>query len=64
LKQSKKFLEDYKDQIIGQVFIGKRAGFMDEINADLQTLASENVIVSSVNQAIDAYCSQLEKQII
>lgn len=60
----KEVLEDYKDQIIGQVFIGKRAGFMDEINADLQTLVSENIIVSTVNQAIDGYCSQLEKQII
>jgi CRISPR-associated protein Cst2 len=60
----KEVLVDYKDQIKGQVFIGKRAGFMDEINADLQTLASENVIVSSVNQAIDGYCTQLENQIV
>jgi CRISPR-associated protein Cst2 len=60
----KEVLQDYKDQIKGQVFIGKRAGFMDEINADLQTLASENVIISSVNQAIDGYCTQLENQIV
>ncbi len=60
----KEVLEDYKDQIKGQVFIGKRAGFMDEINSDLQTLASEKVVVSSVNQAIDEYCKQLEKQIV
>ena len=60
----KEVLEDYKDQIKGQVFIGKRTGFMDEINADLQTLASENVIISSVNQAIDGYCTQLENQIV
>jgi len=60
----KEVLEDYKDQIKGQVFIGRRAGFMDEIDADLQMLTSENVIISSVNQAIDGYCTQLESQIV
>lgn len=60
----KEVLEDYKDQIIGKVFIGKRSGFMDEINADLQTLISDNVIVTTVNQAIDDYCKQLESQIV
>jgi CRISPR-associated protein Cst2 len=60
----KEILEDYKDQIKGQVFIGKRSGFMDEIDADLQILASESVIITSVNQAIDGYCTQLEKQIV
>lgn len=60
----KEVLEDYKDQIKGQVFIGKRAGFMDEINNDLQNMASENVIVATVNQAVDGYCKQLENQIV
>lgn len=60
----KEVLEDYKDQIRGQVFIGKRAGFMDEINADLQSLSSENVVVTTINQAIDGYCTQLETQIV
>ena len=60
----KEVLEDYKDQFIGKVFIGKRSGFMDEINADLQTLISDNVIVTTVNQAIDDYCKQLETQIL
>jgi CRISPR-associated protein Cst2 len=60
----KEVLKDYNDQIKGQVFIGKRAGFMDEINADLQALAAENIIVTSVNQAIDGYCTQLENQIV
>lgn len=60
----KEVLEDYKDQIKGRVFIGKRSGFMDEINNDLQSLTSDNVVVTTVNQAIDGYCKQLETQIV
>ncbi len=60
----KEVLEDYKEQINGQVFIGKRAGFMDEINVDLQSLASDNIVVTTINQAIDGYCKQLENQIV
>jgi CRISPR-associated protein Cst2 len=59
----KEVLKDYKNQIIGNVFIGKRAGFMDEINEDLKALNSDNVKVLTVNDAIDAYCNQLETQI-
>jgi len=59
----KEVLEDYKDQIVGTVFIGKRTGFMDECNADLATLISDTVKVTTVNQAIDGYCKQLENQL-
>ncbi len=59
----KEVLEDYKEQIIGTVFIGKRSGFMDECNDDLATLNSEFVQVTTVNQAIDGYCEQLKKQL-
>jgi CRISPR-associated protein Cst2 len=59
----KEVLEDYKDQIVGTVFIGKRAGFMDECNADLSTLISDKVKVTTINQAIDEYCNQLENQL-
>ncbi|HEX8548047.1 MAG TPA: type I-B CRISPR-associated protein Cas7/Cst2/DevR, partial [Cytophagaceae bacterium] len=59
----KEVLEDYKDQIIGKVFIGKRAGFLDECNADLAKLSSDKINVSSINQAIDGYCHQLETQL-
>jgi CRISPR-associated protein Cst2 len=58
-------LIDYKNQILGTVFIGKRLGFMDEVNADLNALAEEftNVKFLPINQAIDSFCEQLEIQI-
>lgn len=31
----KQVLEDYKDQLVGPVFIGKRSGFMDEYEKDI-----------------------------
>lgn len=58
-------LIDYKSQILDTVFIGKRLGFMDEVNADLNALAEEftNVKFLPINQAIDSFCEQLEIQI-
>jgi len=58
-------LTDYKSQIIGTVYIGKRKGFMDEFQEELEKLASEfeNVKLLPVNEAIDSYCEQLESQI-
>lgn len=60
----KEVLSDYKDQIIGNIFIGKRSGFMDEYNEELKTMETEfeNVKVLSINQAIDQYCEQVKKQ--
>lgn len=61
----KEILKDYKDQFVGKVYIGARSGFLDK--EDTQALndlvnASENVIFSSINEAIDNYCEQLTKQ--
>lgn len=58
-------LNDYKEQIVGNVFIGKRSGFMDEYNDELRNLASEfkNINLLSVNQAIDNYCEQVKTQL-
>jgi CRISPR-associated protein Cst2 len=60
----KEVLSDYKEQIIGNVFIGKRSGFMDDYNEELKKLESEfeNVKVLSINQAIDQYCEQVKTQ--
>jgi CRISPR-associated protein Cst2 len=60
----KEVLQDYKDQFKGNIFIGKRSGFMDEYNDDLKALESEfdNVKVLSPNQAIDQYCNQVKSQ--
>ncbi len=62
----KEVLNDYKDQFQGTVFIGKRSGFMDEYNEELQALQTEfrNVKVLTVNQAIDQYCDQVKNQIV
>ena len=37
----KEVLNDYKDQFQGTVFIGKRSGFMDEYNEELEALKTE-----------------------
>jgi CRISPR-associated protein Cst2 len=61
----KEVLSDYKDQIVGNVFIGKRSGFLDEYNEVLKNLAVEfkNVKILSINQAIDQYCEQVKTQL-
>jgi len=59
-------LNDYKAYIKGDVFIGKRSGFMDEYNDELKELTVEfgHLKLLSVNQAIDQYCGQVEKQMM
>jgi len=64
----KEVLKDYKDQFVGDVFIGRRSGFMDEISGDLEGLKSlgdgyPTVQVASINETIENYCKQLETQI-
>ena len=62
-------LKEYKEQFVGTVFVGLRTGFWDEHSAKLQTLKDLDnkdypiVSVLPVNEAIDTYCKQLEKQI-
>lgn len=59
-------LDEYKDTFVGKVFIGKRSGFFDDCNGDLEKLASDYnglVVLCPVNSAIDQYCQQLENQI-
>ena len=58
-------INDYKKDFEGKIFIGKRSGFMDEKNDELATFAAEfpnDVELKTVNEAIDAYCKQLETQ--
>lgn len=58
-------LTDYKAHFEEKIFIGKRSGFMDEYSDDLKNLANEftNISLLTVNQAIDQYCEQVERQI-
>jgi CRISPR-associated protein Cst2 len=58
-------IKDYKDDFEGKIFIGKRAGFMDEKNDALKKLQEENadlIELRTINEAIDAYCAQVETQ--
>ena len=65
----KEVLKEYKSQIIGTVFVGKRSGFMDEYNAELLALKElsndyPTIKFLSVGEAIDGYCEQLDSQFI
>lgn len=59
-------LTDYKNQFVGTVFIGKRSGFFDEYDDNLIELVEEheNIMLLTVNGAIDAYCEQLKTQVV
>ena len=61
----KEILSDYKDNIEGKVFIGRRSGFLDEKAPGLKALESEfaNVKVVTINEAIDQYTEQLKTQL-
>ncbi|MFW5871838.1 MAG: type I-B CRISPR-associated protein Cas7/Cst2/DevR [bacterium] len=61
----KEVISDYKDDFEGKIFIGKRAGFMDEKNDALSKLVDDYpglVELKTINDAIEAYCIQVKKQ--
>ena len=61
----KEVITDYKNDFVGKIFIGKRSGFLDEKNNELQTLETnfpDIIELKTVNEAIDAYCEQLKTQ--
>lgn len=58
-------INDYRVDFQGKIFIGKRAGFMDEKNEELNQLAADHsdlVELNTINEAIDNYCKQLKNQ--
>jgi CRISPR-associated protein Cst2 len=60
-------LNDYKDNFVGKVFIGKRAGFFDDDSntlAELQTMFNGLVVYGSVNEMIDEFCEQIKNQMM
>jgi len=62
----KEVITDYKEDFEGKIFIGKRAGFMDEKNDALTKLVKEYptlIELKTINEAIDNYCEQLNSQI-
>ena len=62
----KEVIEDYKHDFVGKIYIGKRSGFFDDDNQDLENLAKENDLVcyGSVNQIIDKYIEELKGQMV
>lgn len=61
----KEVLTDYKENIVGNVYIGRRSGFLDEKSSALKTLEAEcdNIKVLSINEAINQYTEQLKSQL-
>ena len=48
-------MEDYKDRWIDQIYIGRRSGFMDQLEPELQTLKAgdKRIIYGTPNQVIN-----------
>ena len=65
IKALKQVLTDYSDKIEGKVYIGRRIGFMDELENELQSYRNENnkIFYGSVNEAIKQYVEEVKKQI-
>lgn len=61
----KEVIDEYKDNFIGKIFIGKRRGFLDEYDNDLKDLQqtySNFIVYGPINAIIDAYCEQITNQ--
>ena len=61
-------IEDYADRFCGAIYIGRRNGFMDELDEDLNDLASNNnlpceIIYDSPNKVINQLTQKLEEHI-
>ncbi len=52
-------LQDYVDQFEGPVYIGRRAGFMDELDEELKKLDSDKIIYGPINQIIDQFIDKI-----
>ena len=52
-------LEEYKEQFVGKIYIGKRKGFMDEIDEHLGNLTGERVQYGPVNAVIDEFVKSI-----
>lgn len=62
----KEVIEDYKDQFVGNIYIGVRNGFLDKIDEEeLDKLVGlyPNVKKLTINEAIDFYCDEIQSYI-
>jgi len=56
----KEVIEEYKNEIEGKVYIGKRAGFMDELNDELIKMRDEGKLeYGAINEIIDKFVGEL-----
>ena len=61
----KEVIEDYKDTFKGKIYIGRRSGFFDEYDNDLEKLQEQYkdlIVYTSINKAIDQYAEQVNEQ--
>lgn len=61
----KEVIDEYKDNFIGKIFIGKRKGFFDEYDEDLKLLQQtyqDRIVYGPVNAIINNYCEQITNQ--
>ncbi|MCP4111263.1 MAG: type I-B CRISPR-associated protein Cas7/Cst2/DevR [Desulfobacteraceae bacterium] len=60
----KQVVKDYSKRIVGKIYIGRRMGFMDELEEKFQEYKTdEKIFYGSVNEAIRAYVEEVETQI-
>ncbi|MDL2122714.1 MAG: type I-B CRISPR-associated protein Cas7/Cst2/DevR [Deltaproteobacteria bacterium] len=60
----KQVVDDYKERIIGKVYIGRRIGFMDKLEEGLAGYGSDDkIFYGSVNEAIKNYVNEVKTQI-
>ncbi len=56
----KEVLKDYQGQFIGKVFIGKRKGFMDELDEELVGLDNGQIEFGPINEMIDSFIETIK----
>lgn len=61
-------IEDYKDRFCDSIYIGRRSGFMDELDEDLCRLADDTslpceIVYDTPNKVIDQLSQKLEEHI-
>ncbi|MDY6854942.1 MAG: type I-B CRISPR-associated protein Cas7/Cst2/DevR [Thermodesulfobacteriota bacterium] len=60
----KQVVNDYNDRIVGKVYIGRRKGFMDELEDNLQEYGqNDGIFYGSVSEAIRAYVKGVENEV-
>jgi CRISPR-associated protein Cst2 len=57
----KQVLEDYKDRLVDSVYVGRREGFMDELDSSFKQLAhgSDGIVYDSPNKVIGQFSDKL-----